>query len=91
MEARFELEQQIMDCWHITDDLDMLFEAILDQELPKDKIANIVLGLKDLYQLKFERTFDTFERMISEEHNSVPERVREAVLSRESFNIGRGI
>ena len=80
MEARFDLEQQIMDCWHITDDLDVLFEAILDKEIDRDKIANIVLGLKDLYHLKFERTFDTFERMISEEHNSVPERVRTPVL-----------
>lgn len=61
---RFVLEQRILDCWHITDDLDMLFEAVMERDLSKDMIANIVLGLKELYHLKFERTFETFEDCI---------------------------
>ena len=61
---RFDLEQQILDCWGIAEDLDILFEAILDKNLERDKIANIVLGMKDLYQLKFEKTFNTFEECI---------------------------
>jgi hypothetical protein len=61
---RFDLEQQIMDCWGITDDLDVLFEAVMEKNLTKDNIANILLGMKDLYQLKFEKTFDTFEKCI---------------------------
>ncbi len=62
--SRFELEQQILDCWGITEDLDILFEAVMDKDLAQDKIANIILGLKDLYHLKFERTFNTFEGCI---------------------------
>lgn len=62
--TRFDLEQQIMDCWGITDDLDVLFEAVMEKDLSKDQIANILLGMKDLYQLKFEKTFDTFEKCI---------------------------
>ena len=65
---RFDLEQQIFDCWHVTDDLDILFEAILDKEIDRDKIANIVLGLKELYHLKFERTFETFETCIRNQY-----------------------
>ncbi len=71
MNKQFELEQQILDCWGVTDDLDILFEAVLDAQLSRDKIANIVLGMKDLYNLKFEKTFNTFEELISEKHRAV--------------------
>jgi hypothetical protein len=60
----FELEQQILDCWGITDDIDMLFGAVVEQDIDKDKIANILLGIKELYHLKFERTFNTFEECL---------------------------
>lgn len=67
MTDRFDLEQQILDCWHVTDDLDMLLEHTMESEnLNRDKISNIILGMKELYQLKFERCFDTFERLIKE-------------------------
>ena len=67
MTDRFDLEQQILDCWHVTDDLDMLFEHVMESEnLDRDKVSNIILGIKELYQLKFQRCFDTFERLISE-------------------------
>jgi hypothetical protein len=74
--TRFDLEQAILDCWGITDDLDVLFEAIMDKDLDADKTANIILGLKDLYHLKFEKTFNLFEEMIREDHNSVSGRMR---------------
>lgn len=61
---RFDLEQSIMDCWGVTDDLDVLFEAVMDKDLSKDQIANIVLGMKELYHLKFEKTFELFEKCI---------------------------
>jgi len=70
--ARFALEEQILDCWGICEDLDALFEGILDQDIDKDKIANIVLGLKDLYQIKFEKTFNTFERLLVETYEESP-------------------
>jgi len=70
MSDQFDLEQQILDCWRITEDLDILFEHVMESEkLNRDKVSNIILGMKDLYQLKFERCFDTFERLISEKNN----------------------
>lgn len=62
--TRFDLEQEIMDCWHVTDDLNVLFEAVMEKDLDKDMIANIILGMQQLYHLKFERTFSTFEDCI---------------------------
>ena len=67
MKDRFSFEQEILDCWKITDDLKMLLEGILEKDISRDEIANIVLGLEQLYNLKFQRTFDTFEYLISKE------------------------
>ena len=64
--TRFDMEQEIMDCWHITDDLDVLMENVLERDLNADTITNVLLGLKTLYQMKFERLFDTFETLVHE-------------------------
>lgn len=67
MTDRFDLEQQILDCWHVTDDLNMLLEHIMESDnLDKDRISNIVLGMKELYNLKFQRCFDTFETLLQD-------------------------
>ena len=65
MKTRFDLEQEILDCWHVVEELNLLFETVVDREVPltQDQMANILLGLKELYQLKFERTFTTFEEL----------------------------
>jgi hypothetical protein len=51
---RFDLEEQIMDCWSIIDDL----KLISDSEENKAIIT--------LYQLKFERLWETFETLIED-------------------------
>ena len=61
---RFSFEQEIFAVWHITDDLKVLLEGILEKDISKDEIANIVLGLEQLYNLKFSRLFSTFEDLI---------------------------
>lgn len=66
MTDRFDLEQQILDCWHVTDDLKILLESIMEKDLTQDQIANIVLGLQELYNLKFRKCFDMFETLIQQ-------------------------
>ena len=67
MTDRFDFEQQIMDCWKITDELKTLSEFVLeDPTADIDKIANITIGLEQLYAIKFEKLFNTFETMIRE-------------------------
>ena len=73
--TNFELEQQILDCWHVVDDLNILFESICDHPdfagmdaKHEDKISNMLLGMKELYQLKFERCFATYEKLLKEQH-----------------------
>ena len=69
--TQFDLEQQIMDCWHVTADLDVLFEAVMEHpDFDRDKISNVVLGLKELYELKFDKMFRTFEQHLAEFYGS---------------------
>ena len=65
MSNRFDLEQQILDAWKITDEIGLVFENVMDKDLSKDELANVLLGLKSLYDLKFNRLWDTFEQCLS--------------------------
>lgn len=71
--SRFDLEQQILSCWNVVDDLKILSEFICDDPFfegmkPEhvDKIMNLLCGMESMYQVKFDRCFRTFENCISE-------------------------
>jgi hypothetical protein len=58
---RFDFEQQIMDCWRITDDIRDASEALLEGDLNTEETSNILIGLRQLYELKFNKLWDMFE------------------------------
>ena len=58
MTTRFDLEQQILDCWKVTDDLQLL----LDAEASDPSYE----ALKIMYQHRFEKLWDTFEKLVAE-------------------------
>ena len=57
-----ELEDEIMACWGAKEDLDLISEGIL--EYGRD--ASIVRGLSDLHDMRCEKLFSNFERMVGE-------------------------
>ena len=61
MKNRLDLEQEIMDCWGIVEDIELVYHKYGEDS---DELANVLLGLKTLYQMKFERLFNTFEDCI---------------------------
>jgi hypothetical protein len=70
MSDRFDLEQQILDCWKIVDDIKLLDKNVLEGKieggnLTHDEISNYLLGLESIYELKFQQMFDTFGSLIS--------------------------
>ena len=71
MKTQFDLEQRIMQCWQVVDDLDILFTHVLDSDPPPthDEIANTLLGIKQLYDMKFYTLLSTFEKYLAERHN----------------------
>ena len=65
---RFDLEQEIMNCWRVTDDIDSVahFVGQIDIDAKdQDAILNMLLGMKQLYNVKFEVMFNTFEELVS--------------------------
>ena len=62
--TRFDMEQEIFAVWHITDDLNVLHEAVLEKDISRDEISCTVMGLEHLYNLKFQRLMSTFEELI---------------------------
>ena len=49
MSDRFDLVQEILRCWNILEDMELL----------KDK-PELIDSLKEVYEAKFQRCFDTF-------------------------------
>ena len=66
MSDRFDFEQQIMKCWNVTDEIDTLYENVMEKELTKDEISNYLLGLHTIYEMKFDKLFTMFEQLIKE-------------------------
>lgn len=62
---RFDFEQEIMGAWHIIDDLRTLLDSW--DTLTEDRKLNILIGMADLYDMKFDTMFKTFERLIADQ------------------------
>jgi hypothetical protein len=58
---RFDFEQQIQKCWLVTDDIYELAEGVLEHDLTTDQITNVLFGMKEMYELKFNKLWDLFE------------------------------
>lgn len=63
---RLEFEQQIMSCWNVTSDIKDLSEEVLEGDLSKDQITNVLIGIEQLYNIRFEKLFRQFEQLIRE-------------------------
>ena len=66
---QFDYEQQIMSCWNITSDLKDLSEEILEGNLSKDQIGNVLIGLEQLYNIRFNKLFLIFEQFNRERYS----------------------
>ncbi len=74
---RFDLEQDIMNCWQVVDDLKTLSRRYLDgAEMSEDEVANVLIGIESLYQIKFEQLFGTFEQCIKSRQFDCDDRVK---------------
>ena len=58
MSNRFDFEQEIMECWKITNDLQMYIDQ--GAKIEDTKV------LIDYYERKFDKLWNTFENMIHE-------------------------
>ena len=61
MSDRFDFEQQIMECWRITDEIRTVTEGITEDDLSTEQVSTIIHGLAGLYEMKFNKLWDCFE------------------------------
>ena len=69
MTDRFDLEQEILNCWRVTDDIDLVATMISNANMKprdQDKFMNVLIGMKELYNARFDSLFHTFEILVSE-------------------------
>jgi len=58
MSDRFDFEQEIMECWKVTNDMQMY----IDQGASIEDLKVLI----DYYERKFQKVWDTFEHLIKE-------------------------
>lgn len=56
---RFDLEQAIMECWNIVEDIKGLYHT--RDTMSEDNVDNYLLGLQTIYEVKFNKLFKIFE------------------------------
>jgi hypothetical protein len=66
----FDLEQEIMSCWSVVEDIKVVYstERLYENE---DEMQNVLLGISALYQIKFESLFNTFEECVRNRRGTV--------------------
>jgi len=66
---RFALEQQIFACWNVLDDIQTVLEYVDNEanmsSYSADKIGTMLIGMKSIYEQKFNKVFSTFETLVS--------------------------
>jgi len=60
-----DLEPMIMDCWHVCNDLEVVFKQIGDgeREPTHDEMMNTLMGMQQLYEWKFQQLFFKYEEL----------------------------
>ena len=68
----FDLEQQIQDCWKVTDDIDLITKHLVEDldinGQTADAMVNKYSAVKELYEIKFNQMWKTFEKVCAEYH-----------------------
>ena len=66
MSDRFDFEQEIMNCWNVTNDIELLIKRLDEHKINSDDLKTYLSGLKTIYDVKFNQLFDTFEYLIKQ-------------------------
>lgn len=72
----FDLEQQLLECWGVIDDINLVTSHFTDDPMwegmdPKvqDALSNKYIAISELYGLKFDALWHTFEQVCKEYHS----------------------
>ena len=65
---RFNLEEEIQNVWQTKDDLNAVAERLFEDTvfMTEDQIANVLIGLSELHDIRCKKLFNVFETMVRE-------------------------
>ncbi len=61
VDTNFMLEQDIMKCWGIVDDVNDIVNDLESENMTQSEATQALRAFADVYQLRFERTFRRYE------------------------------
>jgi len=61
----FDIEQEIFRCWHVVEDLQLLYEAV--DTMTIDQRENYILGLITIYNTRFNALMDLYEAKLKQD------------------------
>jgi hypothetical protein len=64
VQTRFDLESRIMECWGVVEDIGHVREYLETGDT--GRACRMLMGMQELYGVKFEKTFAVFERLLRE-------------------------
>jgi hypothetical protein len=76
-----DLEEKIMRCWSIVDDVDALLHLMEIRSVSEDELQNYLIGMQAVGQARFELLFDAFEDALKEVAKYKQEDRREKMLA----------
>ena len=79
-----DLEQEFLRCWEISQDLDLLAEQYED-----DDLSNKILGIKNVYDMRFNKAWDSYEDLVKEHHELKRHKPREVNFDDADFDEAR--
>jgi hypothetical protein len=67
-ETRFQLEDAIMRLWGTAEDVETLFDYFYErhESMTVDELANALLGIKQMIQMRGELAFEIYEKLLKE-------------------------
>jgi len=66
-----DLEQEVLRCWEVTKDLKLLADVVNDGS----DHTETVKGIAEVYELRFEKAWDTYEKVVDEYYAWKPREV----------------
>ena len=66
MTKLYDLEEMIMDCWSVCNDLRTVLQQVGDgdRDPTPDELMNAIMGMQQIYHWKFEQLFKKYEDIL---------------------------
>jgi hypothetical protein len=82
----YDLESEIMSVWNTKDDLESITYRLMDDPdgpMSEDDIANVLIGLTELHDIRCKKLFNVFEAILKERRISNENTSMEKATGRE--------